>query len=193
MDLSALGIKNKEYRVIAVTDRNITKDFISGRISVIGVECNTRGVYGSPLQKAMAGLYPDMLPSVSGFCTEKLGTTDLWHIHGRATATRQFVANMYLSRGYGLGRSGRNRSSKPVNRFSPRNLQNAFDSLVEQCKKNNVPLDRTIGIQRVYGGLGGVAWDEVLPVLDALCEKHKINVYAYLPRNYDTQFVRGQQ
>lgn len=192
MDLSALGIK-QQYRVIAVTDRNITKDFMRGKIQVIGVECNTRGVYGSPLQKVLAGRHPAMLPSVTGFCTEKLGTTDLWRIDGKRTALRQFVANMYLSRGYGLGRSGPNRSSQPVNRFSPRNLQNAFDSLVEQCIKNNVPLDKTIGIQRVYGGLGGVPWAEVLPVLDALCEKHKMNIFAYLPSNYDTSYVRGQQ
>ena len=193
MDLSALGI-TKQYRVIAVTDRNITKDFINGKIQVIGVECNTRGAYGSPLQQAIAGLYPDMLPSVTGpECEKKIGRTDLWHIKGRNTALRQFVANMYLSRGFGLGRGGTNRSSKPVNRFSPRHLENAFDSLIEGCKRNNIPIDRTIGIQRVYGGLGGVSWSEVVEVLDRLCEKHGINIYAYLPKNYDTKFVRGQK
>lgn len=192
MDLSALGI-TKQYRVIAVTDRNITKDFLNGTIQVIGVECNTRGVYGSPLQKTVAGLYPDMLPTVTVHDHAQLGTTKLWRVNGKSNTKRQFVANMFLSRGFGLGRSGRNRSQHPVNRFSPRHLENAFDSMIEGCRKNNVPLDRAIGIQRIYGGLGGVPWEEVVVVLDALCEKHQVNIFAYLPKNFDTAFVRGQK
>lgn len=192
MDLSALGIV-KQHRVIPIEDRNITRDFLSGRISVIGVECNTRGVYGSPLQKTLADVYPEMLPHVTQPCREKLGTTDLWYVRGRSNVRRQFVANMYLSRGFGLGRNDYNRGTEPVNRFKREFLESAFDSMIERCRKNNVPLDRTIGLQRVYGGLGGVSWAEVVEVLDALCEKHQISVYVYLPKNYDTAFVRGKK
>ncbi|QQO90153.1 putative Appr-1-p processing protein [Erwinia phage pEa_SNUABM_5] len=192
MDMSALGIV-KQHRVIPITDRNITRDFLSGRISVIGVECNTRGVYGSPLQKTLAGLYPAMLPHVTQPCREKLGTTDMWHVKSRNSARRQFVANMYLSRGFGLGRNNFNRGTEPVNRFKREFLETAFDSLIENCRRNNVPPDRAIGLQRVYGGLGGVSWAEVVEVLDALCEKHQISVYVYLPKNYDTAFVRGKK
>jgi len=193
MDLSALVIA-KPYRVIPVMDRNITKDFLAGRITVIGVECNTRGVYGSPLQKTMAELYPAMLPYVTQQCREKLGTTDMWHVKRRDNShRRQFVANMYLSRGFGLGRNNYNRGTEPVNRFKREFLETAFDSLIENCRRNNVPPDRTIGLQRVYGGLGGVSWAEVVEVLDALCEKHQISIYVYLPKNYDTAFVRGKK
>lgn len=194
MDLSALGIKNKQHRVIALTDQSILKDFIAGKIQVIGVECNTRGAYGSPIQQNLARMYPAMMPTVTVADEQKLGTTELWFVKQRGVQVRrQFVANMYLSKGFGLGRSYRNRSDKPVNRYSPRTLGKAFDSMIEQCKQNNVQLDKTIGIQRIYGGLGGVSWDEVLVVLDALCEKHEISIYVYLPKNYDTAYVRGQK
>ncbi|AQT28500.1 putative Appr-1-p processing protein [Erwinia phage vB_EamM_Yoloswag] len=194
MDLSALGIKHKQHRVIPVTDSNIIKDFLDGKIQVIGVECNTRGVYGSPIQKRLGGIFPEMIPHVSGEgCANKIGTTVLWRINSKQHTVRQFVANMFLTTGYGLGRSGPNRSDKPVNRFSARHLEQAFDDLISKCRQNNVQLDRTIGMQRVFGGLGGVSWQEVLTVLDALCERHQISIYVYLPKNYDTTYVRGAQ
>lgn len=102
-----------------------------------------------------------------------------------------FVANMHIARGYGLGLSGSSHENRPVNRFSEKFLTRAFDDLLEQCDRENIALDRQIAIQRFYGGLGGVSWEEVCAVLDDICEKHKFNLYAYLPKNYNTNYVRA--
>lgn len=186
MDLSALGIVEKKHKVIPVMASSIIRDFNQGKLKVVGVECNTRGVYGSPVQKALLGLHPNMRSSVSVHDRAKIGHTDMWKAGGH-----RFIANMYISHGFGLGRGGGNSSKQPVNRFSPRYLTNAFDNMIKNCLDMNIPIDRTIGIQRIYGGLGGAPWSEVQDVLDACCAKHEISIYAYLPANYDTAYVRG--
>jgi hypothetical protein len=192
MDLSAIGYEAKQFRVIPKTVGNLVTDFIQGKFQVIGVECNARGAYGSPVQKSLARRFPDMAAEVGKIDYEAakvLGTTVLQPVQTQHRR-RLFVANMFISTGFGLGQNDGS-SRRPVNRFSEHRLESAFDSLLEQCDKLNVSLDRQIAVQRMYGGLGGVPWSEVCLVLDRICEKHKFNMYAYLPKNFDTNFVRG--
>ena len=54
MDLSAIGFASKQFRVIPVEKGNLVTDFIQGKFQVIGVECNTRGAYGSPIQQSLS-------------------------------------------------------------------------------------------------------------------------------------------
>ncbi len=194
MDLSAIGFVSKQYRVIPVEKRNLVSDFIAGRFQVIGVECNARGAYGTPIQERIAGRFPAVMRKVESIDYEHQVTIGKTHMIRVQTNQRRnlFVANMHIARGFGLGLNGSSEGiHAPVNRFSERHLRAAFDDLVEQAATLNIALDRQIAVQRFYGGLGGVSWEEVLTVLDDICEKHKFNMYAYLPKNYNTNFVRG--
>ncbi|QYW02972.1 hypothetical protein pEaSNUABM14_00013 [Erwinia phage pEa_SNUABM_14] len=192
MDLSSIGYANKPFRVIPVTSGNIVTDFIAGKFQVIGVECNARGAYGSPIQQSIARRFPDVLQKMNALDYDHqnfMGST-LMHPVQTQHRRRLFVANMFLARGFGLGQN-RTQSEGPINRFSERHLTQAFDSLVDSCASLNISLDRQIAVQRFYGGLGGVSWEEVCEVLDAICAKHKFNMLAYLPKNYNSNFVRG--
>lgn len=193
MDLSAIGFPQKEFRVIPVYDRPLIGDFIKGEFSAMGIECNARGSYNSPIQKRLKAVFPSIRKQMENTRADRklLGTTSLSDINLQQLGRKIYIANMYISTGYGLGRSGNNRGSEPVNRFSERFLSSAFDDLVNALRVRNINPDRQIAIQRFYGGLGGVEWECVQNVLDAVCEKHRINILAYLPENYDTSFVRG--
>lgn len=193
MDLSAIGFASKQYRVIPVEKGNLVTDFIQGKFRVIGVECNARGAYGNPIQKSIARRFPEVLRKVESIDYEHQTTIGRTHLVRVQTQYRRnlFVANMHIARGYGLGLSGSSNENRPVNRFSEKFLTRAFDDLLEQCDRENIALDRQIAIQRFYGGLGGVSWEEVCAVLDDICEKHKFNLYAYLPKNYNTNYVRA--
>lgn len=194
MDLSAIGYAPKQFRVIPVEKGNLVTDFIQGKFRVIGVECNARGAYGSPIQKSIARRFPEVLRHVETIDYEHELTIGKTHMVRVGTQYRRnlFVANMHIARGFGLGLNGSSAGfHKPINRFSEKFLARAFDDLLEQCDKQNIAIDRQIAIQRFYGGLGGVSWEEVCVVLDAICEKYQFNMYAYLPRNYNTNFVRG--
>ncbi|WOL24595.1 hypothetical protein fHeYen902_249 [Yersinia phage fHe-Yen9-02] len=186
------SIQIKEHKVLLVHKGNLINDFMRGKFSVVGIECNSRGAYGSPLQKHIAAIFPQMLTQLAELTYDRklLGTANIFRVPSRGNA-RQYVANMFLASGYGLGRDSKNRGTKPVNRFSERFLRNAMEQVLESCDKYKLPVDRQIAIQRVYGGLGGVSWAEVQTVLDDICDKHKFSLYAYLPTTYDTQFVRG--
>lgn len=192
MDLSSIGYANKPFRVIPVTSGNLVTDFIAGKFQIVGVECNARGAYGSPIQQAIARRFPDVAKKMDAIDYEHksvIGTTTMCPVQTQ-NRRRLFVANMFLSRGFGLGQN-RTKAEGPINRFSERHLTLAFDDLVDQCAKLNVNLDRQIAVQRFYGGLGGVSWEEVCEVLDAICMKHTFNMFAYLPKNYNSNFVRG--
>ncbi|QZE56210.1 hypothetical protein MPK67_gp013 [Erwinia phage pEa_SNUABM_32] len=192
MDLSAIGYASKQFRVIPVEKGNLVTDFIQGKFRVIGVECNARGAYGSPIQQSIARRFPEVMRKVESVDYEHELTIGKTHLIRVGTQHRRnlFVANMHIARGFGLGLN-RTMSEGPINRFSEQHLTRAFEHLIEQCDKENIALDRQIAIQRFYGGLGGVSWEEVCVVLDAICEKHKFNMYAYLPRNYNSNYVRG--
>lgn len=192
MDLSSLGIVQKEHRVIQHHGGNLIDDFMAGKFQILGLERNSRGIYGGPLDGRLASIFPKMMRELNGleYCREMLGTTHMYRDSKRPNKPH-YVANMFITSGVGLGRSGKNKSTTPVNRFSPRFLTNAVEQILEECDKQNISYDRQIAIQRVYGGLGGVSWQEVQTVLDDLCEKHKFSLHAYLPRNFDTNFVRG--
>lgn len=192
MDLSAIGFAPKQFRVIPQETGNLVSDFIHGKFQVLGVECNARGAYGSPIQQSLTRRFPQMAAEINKIdyeATKMLGTTVLLPVQTQHRR-RLFVANMFISTGFGLGLNDGS-SKRPVNRFSERFLEQAFDSLLEHCDKQNVALDRQIAVQRMYGGLGGVSWEEVCLVLDSICEKHKFNMYAYLPKNFNSKFVRG--
>ncbi len=192
MDLSALGIAARPYRVIPIQDRNLVSDFIAGKFQVIGVECNARGVYGSPVQQSLKRRFPEMvkkLESMDYSGGDIIGRTIVSQVQTKHSL-RLFVANMFITNGFGIGRNDRGKSS-PINRFSARYLEQAFESLLEQCEQRNIAPDRQIAVQRMYGGLGGVSWEEVCQVLDSICEKYKFNMMAYLPQNYNSKYVRG--
>ncbi|AWY08294.1 hypothetical protein HOT49_gp013 [Erwinia phage vB_EamM_Alexandra] len=194
MDLSALGYAPKQFRVIPVENGNLVSDFIHGKFRVIGVECNARGAYGNPIQKSIARRFPEVVNRVNAVDYEHELTIGKTHMIRVSTQHRRglYVANMHIARGFGLGLNGSSEGAhKPINRFSEQHLTRAFDHLLEQCEKENIAPDRQIAIQRFYGGLGGVSWEEVCVVLDAICEKHQFNMYAYLPKNYNTNYVRG--
>lgn len=195
MDLSAIGFASKQFRVIPVEKGNLVTDFINGKFRVIGVECNARGAYGSPIQKALGRRFPEVLRHVDSVDYENQVTIGRTHLLQVRTMHRRdiYVANMHIARGYGLGLNGDSNGKRqtPVNRFSEQYLTRAFEDLLEKCDKENIAFDRQIAVQRFYGGLGGVSWKEVCEVLDNICEKHKFNMYAYLPKNYDTNYVRG--
>ncbi|ARW58653.1 O-acetyl-ADP-ribose deacetylase [Erwinia phage vB_EamM_Y3] len=191
MDLSAIGFASKQFRVIPVEKGNLVTDFIQGKFQVIGVECNTRGAYGSPIQQSLSRRFPEMAKKIADIDYNQvmIGKTVMLPVQTQHRR-RLFVANMFIARGFGLGQNDDVKTG-PVNRFSERHLIQALENLLEQCEKMNIAPDKQIAVQRVYGGLGGVPWSEVCPVLDSVCEKHKFNLLAYLPKNYDTNFVRG--
>lgn len=193
MDLSALGYAPKPFRVIPVEKENLVTDFIKGKFRVIGVECNARGAYGNPIQQSIARRFPEVMNRVNAVDYEHELTIGKTHLIRVRTQARRdlFVANMHITRGFGLGLNGTSNEGRMVNRFSEKFLTRAFEHLLEQCDKEHIALDRQIAIQRFYGGLGGVSWEEVCVVLDAICEKYQFNMYAYLPRNYNTNFVRA--
>lgn len=194
MDLSAIGYASKQFRVIPVEKGNLVSDFIAGKFRIIGVECNARGAYGSPIQTAIARRFPDVLNRVKRIDYEHEVTIGKTYLYTVQTGSHRnlHVANMHIARGYGLGLNGSSEGNhKPVNRFSEKFLTRAFEDLLEQCDKLHIAPDRQIAVQRFYGGLGGVSWKEVCDVLDSICEKHQFNMYAYLPKNYDTNYVRG--
>lgn len=192
MDLSSIGYTPKDFRVIPVHGKSLLGDFTKQQFRILAVECNARGSYSSPFQTRLKSIFPKLKEDkiLSKQDRSLLGTTHLTHVHFRGTGSG-IIANMFISSGYGLGRSGSNRGQTPVNRFSEKFLSSSFDMLIEELRKRNINPDRQIAVQRFYGGLGGVEWACVQNVLDAVCEKHRINILAYLPENYDTGFVRG--
>lgn len=194
MDLSAIGYTPKNFRVIQIHDKPLIQDFLSGKFKVLGIECNAHASYNSPIQRRLKALFPSLTEEMNKVKPDQklLGTSSVSKIWKRSHG-QLLIANMYISSGYGLGRSGDNRSTEPVNRFSEKFLSASFDHLITTLRKMKIDPDRQIAVQRFYGGLGGVEWQCVQNVLDAVCEKHRINILAYLPPDYDTNFVRGSQ
>lgn len=194
MDLSAIGYTPKDFRVIQIHDKPLIQDFLSGKFKVLGIECNAHASYNSPIQRRLKALFPSLTEEMNKVKPDQklLGTSSVSKIWKRSHG-QLLIANMYISSGYGLGRSGDNRSTEPVNRFSEKFLSASFDHLITTLRKMKIDPDRQIAVQRFYGGLGGVEWQCVQNVLDAVCEKHRINILAYLPPDYDTNFVRGSQ
>ena len=194
MDLSAIGYTPKDFRVIQIHDKPLIQDFLGGKFKVLAIECNARASYNSPIQRRLKALFPSLAEEMNKVKPdpELLGTSSVSKIWKRSHG-QLLIANMYISSGYGLGRSGDNQSSEPVNRFSEKFLSASFDHLIKTLRRMKIDPDRQIAVQRFYGGLGGVEWQCVQNVLDAVCEKHRINILAYLPPDYDTNFVRGSQ
>ena len=192
MDLSSIGYTPKDFRVIPVHGKSLLGDFTKKQFRILAVECNARGSYSSPLQTRLKSIFPKLKEDkiLSKQDRSLLGTVHLTDVHFQGKG-HGIIANMFISSGYGLGRSGSNRGQNPVNRFSEKFLSSSFDALIEELRKRNINPDRQIAVQRFYGGLGGVEWEAVQAVLDAVCEKHSINILAYLPENYNTGFVRG--
>lgn len=194
MDLSAIGYTPKDFRVLQIHDKPLIQDFLKGKFKVLGIECNARASYNSPIQQRLKALFPSLSEEMGKVKPDSklLGTASVSKLWKRSHG-QLLVANLYISSGYGLGRSGDNQSTEPVNRFSEKFLSASFDHLIKTLRHMKIDPDRQIAVQRFYGGLGGVEWQCVQNVLDAVCEKHRINILAYLPPDYDTNFVRGTQ
>ncbi|AXG66737.1 putative O-acetyl-ADP-ribose deacetylase [Dickeya phage vB_DsoM_JA29] len=193
MDLSAIGYAAKDFRVIPVHDKSFVRDFLHGEFKVMGIECNARASYNSPIQTRLKSIFPNLAEQMKSVQPNNklLGTTILSAVNTHSHIQCGLIANMFISTGFGLDRTGKNKSHTPVNRFSEKFLIESFRNLVAQLRRRNINPDRQIAVQRFYGGPGGVEWKKVQDVLDLICEEHRINILAYLPKDYDTQFVSG--
>lgn len=193
MDLSSIGFEHKQFRVVPVERENLVTDFIQGKFRILGVECNSWGAYGSIVQQSVARRFPNVLKGVNKIdydVENVLGRTHMYRVHTRQRRD-MFVANMHVSRGYGVGAPGSTHAGEVVNRYSEKFLIQSVEDLLEQCDKLFIPTDKEIALSRFFGGLGGVPWAEVRAVLDDLCMKHQFNLLVYLPGNYDAKYVRG--
>lgn len=175
-----------EHKVLPIHGENIVRDFLDGKFTALGIECNCRRLYGSPLQKRITRLFRNVWTSEDKDLN-LLGSTDLHQVWPNRGP--MFVANMYVVKDVGYGRNPQ--SGKPVNRFNRKALANSLDSLIKQLRAKGIDPNKNIALQRMCGGLGGVPWSEVCEVLDRVCAEHKISIYVYLPANYDSTYIRG--
>jgi len=185
MDLSSIGIAPKEFRVIEMHGKRLISDFIAGKFLVLAIECNVRGNYSSPIQQRLKAVFPSLFRRFEKRTDKYLGNAVLLDIFIPDLLPRKFfVSHLFLSEHYGLDKKG-----KPVSRYSEKHLRDSIEQMLWQLRKEGIDPDRQIAVQRFYGGLGGVYWETVQAVLDDICEKHKINIFAYLPKDHDTKIV----
>ncbi|AXG66414.1 putative O-acetyl-ADP-ribose deacetylase [Dickeya phage vB_DsoM_JA13] len=190
MDLSAIGYARKDFRVIPVHEGSFVRDFLQGEFKVMGIECDARASYNSPIQTRLKSIFPNLAQQMKAVQpdTKLLGTTILSAVNTHSIQCG-LIANMFISTGFGLDRTGKNKRQTPVDRFSEKFLIESFRNLVTQLRRRNIEPDRQIAVQRFYGGPGGVEWKKVQDVLDMICEEHRINIMAYLPKGHDANFV----
>lgn len=185
MDLSSIGIAPKEFRVIEMHGKRLISDFLAGKFRVLALECNVHGKYNSPIQQRLKAVFPSLERRIEQRADKYLGNSILLGVNVPDTLRRKFfVSNLFLSALY-----GRDKKGKPVSRYSEKHLRDSIEQMLWQLNKEGINPDRQIAVQRFYGGLGGVEWKIVQAVLDDICEKHRINIFAYLPENHDAKIV----
>lgn len=170
-----------EHKVIVRQGENIIKDFLDGKFTILGLECNCLQAYGSPLQKRALSLFPNVLPKAAA-SGRLLGSTDLIRVWPNRSIP-MYVANMYTTLDFGRGHV---RYSTPKNgtvcHYKPEAIRSSLSVLILKAKAAGLTnCDHAIGMQRLCGGIGGVPWDVILTLLDSLCAEHCISIYVYLP------------